>query len=146
MLMDSLPIAVLMQRQKIDHPWSDASWSAVGVMADKGGLPPLQTVNETQDQLQYLVSGLRLELYPDENDGYFENWVAPEPKVFVMWRMDHGRAMPVVASVSYGEGTRMLDSGESADGVPMPVDIYAWLADYLQTHYQPRPHRGRAHG
>lgn len=144
--MDSLPIAVLMQRQKIDHPWSDAAWAAVGAVSDTGGLPPLQTVLQTEDSLLYLVSGLKLELYPDENDGYFENWVAPEPKIFVMWRMEEQRAMPVVASVSYGEGTRMLDSGESADGVPMPPDIHAWLARYLQAHYQPKPRRGRDHG
>ena len=84
------------------------------------------------------MSGLELQLFPDENEGYFENWIAPEPKVFVMWRMQDGRAMPMRASVSYAEGTRMFDSGESADGVAMPAEIHGWLADYLREHYQPR--------
>ena len=84
-----------------------------------------------------------LELYSDENEGYFENAVAPESKVFVHWRMQDGRAMPVRASVSYVEGTRMFDSGESADGVDMPAEIQVWLADYLREHYQPKPRRGR---
>jgi hypothetical protein len=54
--------------------------------------------------------------------------------------------MPVRASVSYVEGTRMFDSGENADGVTMSAEIYAWLAGYLRAHYQPKPRRGRQHG
>jgi hypothetical protein len=60
--------------------------------------------------------------------------------------MEDGRAMPKRASVSYVEGTRMFDSGENADGVTMPAEIYTWLAGYLREHYQPKPRRGRQHG
>lgn len=146
MLMDSLPIAVMMQKRAVAHPWADAAWSAAAVLVNPGSLTGIRTLAQSADREAYLVPGLSLELYPDENDGYFENWIAPEPKVFVLWRMDGARAMPVAASVSYGEGARMLDSGDPADGVPMPPEIYAWLADYLQKHYQPRPRRGRDHG
>ncbi len=148
MRMASMPVAVIMQRRTVNHPWADEAWGAVGVVPDCGGLPPVQEIEGSDDCRQYLVSGLQLELYPDENDGYFENCIAPEPKVFVMWRMREGRAMPVQASVSYAEGTRMLDSGESADGVPMPAPVRSWLACYLQAYYQPPPQgrRGRQHG
>lgn len=146
MLMASMPIAVIMQRRAIQHRWMNEVWAAVGVVPDGGGLPRIQPLNHTEEHEHYLVSGLQLELYPDENEGYFENWIAPEPKVFVMWRMENARAMPVIASVSYAEGTRMFDSGESADGVPMSGDIHQWLAEYLNANYQPRPRRGREHG
>jgi hypothetical protein len=57
-----------------------------------------------------------LELQSDELDGYFENWVAPAPKVFVSWHLRAGpgdeRAVPVQVSVSYAEGARMLDGGD----------------------------------
>lgn len=82
-------------------------------------------------------------MFPDENDGYFENWIAPHPKVFLMWRLQQDEPVPVLASVSYAEGTRMLDSGESACGVAMPPDIHAWLGDYLRAHYEPPPHGRR---
>ncbi len=148
MRMASLPIAVIMQRRTVSHRWAGEAWAAVSVVADGGDLPPVRTLSCTAEREYYLVSGLQLDLYPDENDGYFENCVAPEPKVFIMWRMLDGRAMPVQASVSYGEGTRMLDSGESADGVAMPGDIKLWLSHYLNEHYQPQPQgrRGRQHG
>lgn len=133
----SLPIAIVMQRRVLHHRWADEAWAAVAVMADPGGLPPVQPLGAGETGESYLVSGLQLQLYPDENEGYFENWIAPESKVFVMWRMLEGRAMPVKASVSYAEGTRMFDSGEAADGVVMPSEIHRWLAAYLRENYQP---------
>ncbi|MCS0806690.1 DUF3305 domain-containing protein [Massilia agilis] len=144
--MASMPIAVLMQRRAPSHRWADDAWAAVGVVPDRGSLPPLHVLSESPQRDYYLVSGLELELYTDENDGYYENAVAPESKIFVLWRMQGGRAIPVRASVSYVEGTRMFDSGESADGVAMPAEIHAWLSAYLNEHYRPRPRRGREHG
>jgi hypothetical protein len=146
MKMGSMPIAVIMQRRTLQHRWADEAWEAVGVVPNRGNLPPLQVLSQSAERDCYLVSGLELELYPDENEGYYENCMAPESKVFVLWRMEDGRAMPVRASVSYVEGTRMFDSGESADGVAMPAEIYAWVAGYLREHYQPKPRRGRQHG
>lgn len=141
----SMPVSVIMQRRAIVHRWADETWAAVAVMADRGDMPALQPLTEGGGRESYLVSGLELQLYPDENEGYFENWIAPDPKVFVMWRMLDGRAMPIRTSVSYAEGTRMFDSGESADGVAMPAEIHSWLAAYLREHYQPRD-PGERHG
>lgn len=148
MKMGSLPIAVIMQRRSVQHPWADEAWAAVGVVPDRGELPRVQVLSESAERDYYLVSGLELELYTDENEGYYENCMAPESKVFVLWRMEEGKAIPVRASVSYVEGTRMFDSGEQADGVAMPAEVYAWVAGYLREHYQPRPRsrRGREHG
>lgn len=146
MKLASMPIAVIMQRRALQHRWADEAWSAVGVVPDRGNLAPVQVLSEGAGRLYYLVSGLELALYPDDNEGYYENCMAPESKVFVQWRMQEGRAMPVRASVSYAEGTRMFDSGESADGVAMPAEVYAWVAGYLREHYQPQPRRGRQHG
>jgi hypothetical protein len=146
MRMASMPIAVVMQRRSIHHRWSQDAWAAIAVVPDPGGLEPVHPLASTDERDVYLVPGLRLDLYPDEIDGYFENWAAPEPKVFVLWRMRDGRALPLQASVSYAEGTRMFDSGDSADGVLMPAEIHAWLAGFLQKHYEPRPGRGRQHG
>lgn len=139
-----MPIAVLMRRRSPASRWVDHFWSAEAVLpmaAIREPLPP--------DGDSYLVPGLRLTLHADENDGYYENWIAPAPKVFVMWRMQENadRAVPILASVSYVDGTRMFDSGESADGVPMPPEVHGWLGAYLRAYYRPREaRRGRGHG
>lgn len=135
-MLDALPIAILMRRKTVHFRWGEEQvWSAVAVMPEGSPLPP-ERMPDSPEQKHVLIPGLRLELHRDENHGYFENWIAPAPKVFVMWRMEQAQALPIWASVSYDEGARMLDSGESADGVPMSPEIYAWLANYLEQHYQ----------
>lgn len=146
MLITSFPIAVAMQRRAVSLPWLDAVWEPAAVMPDPGGLPPVQLLEEGHPGEGVLYSGLHLELHRDETDGYFENWAAPQPKVFLMWRMQDARAVPALVSVSYAEGARMLDSGELAGAVAMPPEIYDWLSDYLCIHYKPRARRGRGHG
>jgi hypothetical protein len=147
MKMGSMPVAFIMQRRAVVHKWGAMdSWSAVGVVPDRGGLAALQMLSESAERDYYLVSGIELELYTDENEGYYENIMAPDSKVFVLWRMVDGRAMPARASVSYVEGTRMFDSGEDADGVTMPAEIYQWVASYLRDNFTPRPRKGRQHG
>jgi hypothetical protein len=147
MKMGSMPVAFIMQRRAVMHKWGAMdSWSAVGVVPDRGGLAALQMLSESAERDYYLVSGIELELYTDENEGYYENIMAPDSKVFVLWRMVDGRAMPARASVSYVEGTRMFDSGEDADGVTMPAEIYQWVASYLRDNFTPRPRKGRQHG
>jgi hypothetical protein len=147
MKMGSMPVAFIMQRRAVMHKWGAMdSWSAVGVVPDRGGLAALQMLSESAERDYYLVSGVELELYTGENEGYYENIMAPDSKVFVLWRMVDGRAMPARASVSYVEGTRMFDSGEDADGVTMPAEIYQWVASYLRDNFTPRPRKGRQHG
>jgi len=142
----SLPIAVIMQRRRSTHPWAEDQWEAVGVVPDNGATEDILPLVHSDAREAYLVPGLALELHRDEHDGYFENCIAPEAKVFVQWRVHEGRALPVRASVSYAEGTRMFDSGEHADGVAMPADIQAWLIRYLAEHYEPPTRGGRRHG
>ena len=143
----TLPVAVIMQRRTPTHPWASEAWGAIGVVPDDGACQEVVTLAYSPARETYLVPGLTLELHRDEHEGYFANCTAPEAKVFVMWRMVEGRAMPQQVSASYAEGTRMFDSGDPADGVAMAPEIHAWLADYLGKHYEPPVRRGRAgHG
>ena len=84
MKMGSMPIAVLMQRRSVQHRWADEAWAAVGIVPDRGNLPPVQMLSQSPERDYYLVSGLELELYTDENEGYYENILAAESKVFVL--------------------------------------------------------------
>lgn len=146
MQLAEMPIAVVMQRRLVSHRCVDHAWSAVGVVPGNSDPKGIQVLEESESQRSYLCSGLLLSLYKDENDGYFENWAAPAPKVFIMWRLENDIAVPALASVSYLEGTRMLDSGEAADGVPMHPAIHEWLGAYLKVYYQPRSGKRRLHG
>ena len=146
MLMAELPLAVLMRWRPATSVWDQARWQPEAVSVDRANGTNCTVEVRAVSPGSRLLSGVMLQLYPDEHDGYFENWAAPEPKVFLLWRADGDEPAIVSVSVSYGEGTRMLDSGDQADGISMPPDIHAWLGSYLLRHYEPPARGKRNHG
>jgi hypothetical protein len=88
-----------------------------------------------------LFPPMKLKLERAEAEGYYLNITSPQPKLFVLWRMDDEIARPVFLSVSYNEGTRWADSGENVDGVALPADLIPWMAGYVAEHYQPEPRK-----
>lgn len=146
MLLAQWPLSVVMQRRLQGMRWEQWRWSAAAVLPTGYDYAETLDARAGADTLLVLTPGLVVELHSDELDGYFENWVAPAPKVFVSWRMHvlpaGERAVPVKISVSYAEGARMLDGGDGADGVEMPAVIHGWLGACLAQHRVRLPHRG----
>ena len=138
-----------MQRRSLRHRWADEKWEAFGVVRGEENDPEtVQRMLMNDTITQYLVKGFRLELFRDETEGYFLNMTAPQPTVFIVWRKEEGQdiAMPVQATVSYGEAARAMDSSENVDAVPMPLEIQVWLSDYVEKNYTPEPKKPRHQG
>ena len=138
----SFAIAVVMQRRPAQSRWVDSIWEPHGVIPDPGGEARL--LREDGASAQWLHPGFRLVLHRDENEGYYLNVSASQPRVFVLWRMDEGeielpRALPLEVTVSSEEAGRWLDGGHSVDGVAMPGEIFAWVGDYVEKNYRPEP-------
>lgn len=154
---NSVMLAVIMERKALTSKWADHRWEAVGVIPDAGGeLAAPRKILEDVGRTQWLFSGLELRLYSDEADNYLLNVGAPEPRVFVMWRLveesgeagegyaAYPMARPELVTVSYGEAARMMDSSEQVDGVPLPADLLGWIEDFARRNYRPpeKKHKG----
>ena len=138
-----------MQRRQLQNRWASEAWEAHSVARGEPGEPvSVDKLLESDELSQYLIRGFGLELFKDEAEGYYLNVSTDAPKVFIMWRREDEAAvaMPVLATVSYGEAARGLDSNENVDAVPMPPDIYAWVAQYVQENYRPEPKKQRHQG
>jgi len=141
--MKHFPVAVIIEKQRLDNHWVSEKWEAIGVVPAfeaVHGAPPQQIFSDEQ-RTRYLIGRFDLELFRDEVENYHLNLTSPEPRVFVMWRMEDELALPIEVSLSYGEAARWLDSGEQCDGVPMPGEIADWLGDFVNTHYKPAPRK-----
>jgi len=140
---EKFPVAVIVERLQLHNRWGGERWEAVGVLPDfdSAGNSTAQRVYADAEREQFRASGLSLELFRDEAEGYFLNLTSPVPKVFVMWRLEEGFARPVLVTASYAEGARLIDSGEQVDGVPMPQEIADWVGDFVNAHYKPEPRR-----
>ncbi len=113
-----------MQRTRLCNPWSNERWEPVEVETCEGG-PALTRLPDAVGGERWRFDGCPLELHRVEAEGYYLNLSAPDPRVFVMWRMlepearsvDGPAAAPFVVTVSYNEAARMLDGGEQVDSV-----------------------------
>lgn len=134
-------LAVIIERKSLASAWASHAWEAIGVVPDSEAESPRRILAEPQ-RSQWLFPGLELRLYSDEAENYLLNVGAPEPRVFVMWRLTENpagqeMAEPQRVTVSYGEAARMMDSGEHVDGVPLPDDLRGWIEDFARSHYRP---------
>jgi len=136
------PLAVIMERVRLNDRWATEKWEAKGIVADTS--PPGSTervILDDGDTLQVLFPGMTLRLLTIEAEGYLLNLTFPEFRVFVLWRSEDGIARPERLTVSYNEGTRWADSDENVDSVPLPIDLAPWIAEYAAAHYRPEPKR-----
>jgi len=141
-------VAVIMQRTPLANRWISERWEPVAV-EPSCVQQRIVTPMRYDDIAQWRFDGFMIDLHRTEAEGYHLNLVAPDPAVFVMWRMlepealvpDGPLAAPFLVTVSYNQAARMMDGGEQVDRVPMPADIRAWLEPFTQTHYKPEPRR-----
>jgi hypothetical protein len=126
-----------MQRRPAQSRWADCIWEPHGVLPDPGGAARL--LREDGAVAQWLHPGFKLVLHKDECEGYYFNVSATQPRVFILWRMEDDRALPLEVTVSSEEAGRWLDGGHFVDAVAMPAAIFAWAGEYVENNYRPQP-------
>jgi hypothetical protein len=137
-----LAVGVVMQRRAAQSRWADYVWEPVSVVTgpQATGSEP-QLIADNEGVLQWLHPGFRIVLHKDEAEGYYLNCAGEAPKVFVLWRMDDERALPVEVTASFEEAGRWLDAGHSVDGVPITPEIFSWVGQYVEANYRPQPQK-----
>ena len=138
-------VSIVMRRVPVVNRWISEKWELAAV--DQAG------EDERTDQIAAIAlpedhwrwRGFRLDLHPSEAEGYYLNMSAPDPRVFVMWRLEEWEgaetARPWVVTASYHEAARMMDGGETVDSIPIPAAIREWLTPWLEANYKPEPRR-----
>ncbi len=167
----TLAVGVVMRREKVVGPmsrWQSWRWLLADVVPQEQlpPLPPLATtpgdpssaipieldapaVDEpaaTEAAAHWLFPHFPVTLYRDDAEGYFLNLNSPQPCFWVMWRLPEGGAddalpEPQVVTLSYHDAGRWLDAQERVDQMPAPPVVVAWLAEFVNAHYQPEPKR-----
>lgn len=133
--------AVIMERTPLTNRWVSEKWETRSVVPDLDSSAGPRVILDRADSFQVMYTGLRITLQRDEAEGYYMNITSPQPKIFVLWRMGEVYAEPQMLTVSYNEGARWLDSGESVDGVPLPVELVPWMSRFCERNYRPEPRK-----
>lgn len=146
-------VDVLMERIPLHSRWASERWQPAAVEIAPAPAGPVSCANRipgshpciAAGENRWRCRGFEIELHPTEAEGYFLNITAPDPRIFVMWRMFDDAAMPparpVLLTVSYNQAGRFMDGGEQVDGVPMIGAIADWMRPFIAAHYKPEPRR-----
>ena len=150
-----MPVAVIMQRRTVQNRWQSEVWEPLGIVLNhrsiNAAIDAAKNAASAEPSLlvdeggvtQWLHPGFLLKLFRDEAQGYYLNVSTPEPRVFVMWRMEDELAVPKFVTVSYDEAGRLMDGGEQVDNVAMPAELFAWVGEYVEKNYRPEPKKRR---
>jgi len=143
------PVAVVIERLTLANRWTSEKWQVGTVERDDSPLEVAVKLSDDATGTRWRFTGFGVELHASECEGYFLNITAPEPKIFVMWRMleperiaaDGLSAKPQLVTVSYNEAARLMDGGEMVDAVPLFAELLAWMQPYVAANYKPEPKR-----
>jgi hypothetical protein len=126
-----VPVRVGFERRVSADRWAIESWR-------------LASVERAADD----EAGPRLALHRDEAEGCWLNLTTDEPSIFVQWRADGegGAPVAIALTVSYAEAARWMDAGEQVERVPMPGEMRAWVAEFVDLHYRPEAGRRKRRG
>jgi len=143
------PVAVVIERIPLANRWASEKWQVGAVERDDSPLDVAVKLSDDASGTRWRFTGFRVELHGSESEGYFLNITAPEPKIFVMWRMldadcvaaDGLAAKPELVTVSYNEAARLMDGGEMVDALPLMPEVLAWMQPFVAANYKPEPKR-----
>lgn len=142
------PVAIIVERVPLANRWISEQWRIAAVECDDAPVGPVQ-IDDDAAGSRWRFGGHAIELHRSESEGYFLNLTSPDPKIFVMWRINEDDARidddpkwrPQLVTVSYNEAARLLDGGEQVEVVPLPESIRNWMQPFVAEHYRPEPKR-----
>lgn len=139
----SMPLGIVIERRRVDHPWQAFDWRAVAVIPGAPKIDEWRIIAEGEGFTRYHAGTLALEVHRRDTEGYRYNLVNDPPMVYVLLREDdesEAGIEPFLVTVCPFEAQAYLDGDESLmEPVPMPHELAAWLAAYVEEHHVDEP-------
>lgn len=134
----TLPVAVILERRKIDHPWQSHRWQAVEILAGQPAATPWTQIAAGEGWERYHAGTVELAIYHRETESYKYNLESTNPSVYVVLRPsnDERGIMLHTAIVGAGEAHAYAETNEDmVEAVPMPDAVRAWVSAFVEAHH-----------
>jgi hypothetical protein len=140
----SMPVGVVLERRTLDNPWQDHDWRAVAVLPGAARRDESVEIGRGEGWIRFHAATLEVELFRKETEGYRLNLSNDPPLLYIVLRAGEEAGEPEImaflATACPYEAQDYQDSGEEiVDGVPMPVELIAWIQDFIDRHHVDEP-------
>lgn len=138
----SIPVGVVVARDKIDHPWQTHRWRAVSVFLDPPSIRDWRELRRDDRSVLYHAATLNLELFRKETTAYQVNLANGEPAIYVVLREDPDTDddWPVevhLVTASPFEAQSHGDVGlDSVESVAMPAQLVDIVHEFINEHHK----------
>lgn len=136
-----IPVGVIVERCRINSPWSEVTWRPTAVL---GGLPeadPWTRLSGEDDAVTYYAGPAEIELYRTETANYRDNLASAAPSVWVALLSTAGNPPYEIAAVTAdpAEGEAWTEPGQGiVEAVPMPTLVRDVIASFIFEHHVER--------
>jgi hypothetical protein len=145
-----IPVAVILQRRAVDHPWLNHEWRASGLILDPpSGIHGRQRA-QTPEMTEYFAECDPIDLFAQDAEGYETNIESDAPSVWVISDADDedgDNPLPLrihLVTISAYEAQEYLDPGElQVDVLPMPEELLSLTAAFCAAQPKPEPFKKR---
>lgn len=136
----TIALGVVVAREKINHPWQEYRWRAVGVFLDPPEKANWRQLVQSNDVTQFHAATIPLVLHRKETMSYRVNLANGEPSVYVVLReaneVDSGYPVSVhaVTASPFEAQTYGALAFDSVDSVAMPERLLRIVEVFVGQH------------
>jgi hypothetical protein len=136
-----IPVGVIVDKVKADSPWIDHLWVPKAVVIGLPDAAPMTLVAKSAGAESYFVGSANLVFSIGDTGNYRDNLMSGAPQVWIVVRAEDadGTVTLVMVTADPSEGEAHAESESSiVQPVPMPPEIAARLAAFVETHHVER--------
>lgn len=137
----SREVGVVVQRKALDNPWVDHAWTPVMLLDPVPATPTWSVLSSEAGTTLYYAGSAFIDLFSADTASYRDNLIDGEPRVWVAMRQQGGASELELTKITADptEGEALFESGVDVIGtVPMPQDVAAWVAAFVDEHHVER--------
>lgn len=137
----TLPLGIVVEKRKSDHPWADWIWRPVSVFINGAADAEWKEIMSGENWVHYHAATLPLVLHRKDTEALCLNLMLDAPELYVVLQEsdDLESEFPVIAHVVTASSYEAQDYHDAGDDiiekVEMPEPVAAFIQAFVEEHH-----------
>jgi hypothetical protein len=134
-------VGVVVEKVEAESRWIDAIWRPAAILSGVPEAPAWTLLERQGDREAWYAGPFETSLHSTDTTNYRDNLATGAPRIWIAARPDIGEHPLQIVGVTCdpAEGESYTEAGEDiVEAVPMPADIAARVAAFVEAHHVER--------